>query len=181
MLVFALVVSALMGLYQEWLYSTYGKYPDEAMFYLHLLPLPLFGFMGKNIYHHAELFNQSSQSHSLRRTRVHLSLVVAWLPLFSHVGIPVMWAYLFCNMLTQYLCIRSVFILTTECSSLVVTLVITLRKFVSLLISIVYFQNDFTFNHCLGTACVFLGTFLFSNIHRDLIKYWTSRRHAHQE
>ena len=92
-----------------------------------------------------------------------------------------MWAYLFCNMLTQYLCIRSVFVLTTECSSLVVTLVITLRKFVSLLISIVYFQNDFTFNHCLGTACVFVGTFLFSNLDRDIVKFFKPPRRVHQE
>lgn len=36
-----------------------------------------------------------------------------------------------------------------------VTLVITRRQFVSLLISIVHFRNDFTLNYCLGTACVF--------------------------
>ena len=33
MLVFALIVSALMGLYQEKLYATHGKYPEEALFY----------------------------------------------------------------------------------------------------------------------------------------------------
>lgn len=33
MLVFALVVSALMGIYQERLYAAHGKYPDEALFY----------------------------------------------------------------------------------------------------------------------------------------------------
>lgn len=33
MLVFALVVSSLMGLYQEKLYATHGKYPEEALFY----------------------------------------------------------------------------------------------------------------------------------------------------
>lgn len=35
-------------------------------------------------------------------------------------------------------CIRGVFILTTECASLTVTLVVTLRKFVSLIFSILY-------------------------------------------
>jgi drug/metabolite transporter (DMT)-like permease len=34
MLIFALVVSALMGIYQEKLYANYGKHPDEALFYL---------------------------------------------------------------------------------------------------------------------------------------------------
>ncbi len=33
MLIFALLVSALMGLYQEKLYTTYGKHPQEALFY----------------------------------------------------------------------------------------------------------------------------------------------------
>lgn len=151
MLVFALLVSALMGIYQEKLYAKYGKHPEEALFYSHLLPLPFFVFTGQSIYQHVQLFNRST-----------------WLPLFNNVGIPIMWAYLICNMLTQYFCIRSVFILTTECPSLVVTLVITLRKFVSLIISIVYFQNDFTLNHFIGTVAVFLGTFLFSNVHREI-------------
>ncbi|CAF3530240.1 unnamed protein product [Rotaria sp. Silwood1] len=163
MLIFALLVSALMGIYQEKLYAEYGKYPEEALFYSHCLPLPLFAFVGESIYHHAQLFNQST-----------------WLPLFSNVGIPIMWAYLICNVLTQYFCIRSVFILTTECPSLIVTLVITLRKFISLLFSIIYFQNHFTLNHCIGTAAVFLGTFLFSNIHKEIYNYFT-RPHAHVE
>ncbi|CAF0977822.1 unnamed protein product [Adineta steineri] len=155
MLVFALLVSALMGIYQETIYAKYGKHPQEALFYSHLLPLPLFALVGKDIYQHAQLFNQST-----------------WLPIFSNVGVPIMWAYLFCNVLTQYFCIRSVFILTTECPSLIVTLVITLRKFVSLLFSIIYFQNEFTFNHWIGTASVFLGTFLFSNIHNEIIRFF---------
>jgi len=33
MLIFALVVSALMGIYQERIYARYGKYPEEALFY----------------------------------------------------------------------------------------------------------------------------------------------------
>lgn len=56
------------------------------------------------------------------------------------------------------------FILTTECSSLTVTLVVTLRKFVSLLFSIVYFQNPFTLLHWIGTVLVFGGTLIFTDI-----------------
>lgn len=92
-----------------------------------------------------------------------------------------MWAYLFCNVLTQYFCIRSVFILTTQCPSLVVTLVITLRKFVSLIFSIIYFQNEFTLNHWIGTAAVFLGTFLFSNIQNDIYRYFRRNNIEHVE
>ncbi|XP_014676959.1 PREDICTED: UDP-xylose and UDP-N-acetylglucosamine transporter-like [Priapulus caudatus] len=60
-----------------------------------------------------------------------------------------------------YAGVRAVYVLTTECASLSVTLVITLRKFLSLLISIFYFGNPFTVYHWLGTALVFSGTFLF--------------------
>jgi UDP-xylose/UDP-N-acetylglucosamine transporter B4 len=41
---------------------------------------------------------------------------------------------------------------------------VTLRKFVSLLFSIVYFQNEFTFAHWLGTFLVFSGTMIFTEV-----------------
>jgi UDP-xylose/UDP-N-acetylglucosamine transporter B4 len=68
-------------------------------------------------------------------------------------------------------CIRGVFILTTECASLTVTLVVTLRKFLSLIVSVWYFQNPFTVWHWVGTAVVFLGTLLYTEV-------WTSVRAA---
>merc|ERR1712116_93040 len=77
---------------------------------------------------------------------------------------PRIWIYLLGNIFTQYLCISAVFVLTTECASLTVTLVVTLRKFLSLLFSIWYFNNPFTTLHWLGTVLVFGGTLLFSDI-----------------
>ena len=65
------------------------------------------------------------------------------------------------NVVTQYICIRSVYILTSECTSLTVTLVVTLRKFMSLMFSIFYFRNPFTLYHWLGTVLVFGGTLIF--------------------
>eukprot|EP00731_Ephydatia_muelleri_P002373 Em0001g2373a len=77
-------------------------------------------------------------------------------------AVPSMWVYLLLNAVTQYVCVRAVFTLTASCPSLTVTLVVTLRKFLSLVVSIFYFQNPFTFYHWMGTGAVFLGTFLFS-------------------
>lgn len=68
------------------------------------------------------------------------------------------------TVLFRYVCIRGVFILTTECASLTVTLVVTLRKFLSLIFSILYFQNPFTTWHWVGTAVVFLGTLLYTEV-----------------
>lgn len=62
------------------------------------------------------------------------------------------------------MCIRSVFILTSECTALTVTLVVTLRKFLSLLISIAFFNNPFSVLHWLGTVLVFVGTVLFADV-----------------
>ncbi len=81
-----------------------------------------------------------------------------------YLAMPILWLYLIGNTLTQYVCISSVFVLTTECTSLTVTLVLTLRKFISLIISILYFQNPFTLLHWIGTILVFVGTLMFSNI-----------------
>jgi UDP-xylose/UDP-N-acetylglucosamine transporter B4 len=148
LLTIALFISARMGIYQEVLYKRYGKYPDEALFYTHLLPLPGFFILYKNIWDHT-LIATSSEPYSIP---------------IANVDVPIMWVYLLGNVLTQYICISSVYVLTTECASLTVTLVVTLRKFVSLLFSIVYFRNPFTLFHWAGTILVFTGTIIFTEV-----------------
>lgn len=146
MLTVALLLSAGMGLIQEKLYAEYGKHPGEALYYNHVLALPAFLLLSRDIGSQVALFNQSES----------IDLV--------YVSVPLIWLYLIGNTATQYLCISSVFVLTTECSSLTVTLVLTLRKFTSLIISIIYFKNAFTPLHWIGTLSVFVGTLLFTNI-----------------
>lgn len=155
MLTFALLMSARMGIFQETLYKQYGKHSKEALFYNHCLPLPGFLLLASDIYNHCVLFSQSAP--------VEVPGIAK--------DVPVMWIYLLINVITQYVCIRGVFILTTECASLTVTLVVTLRKFVSLIFSILYFHNPFTAWHWLGTALVFLGTLLYTEV-------WASVRAA---
>ncbi|TWW75878.1 UDP-xylose and UDP-N-acetylglucosamine transporter [Takifugu flavidus] len=155
MLTFALLMSARMGIFQETLYKEYGKHSKEALFYNHCLPLPGFLLLFSDIYNHGVLFSQT--------TPVAVPVV--------GLSVPIMWLYLLGNTITQYVCIRGVFILTTECTSLTVTLVVTLRKFLSLIFSILYFQNPFTTWHWVGTAVVFLGTLLYTEV-------WNSVRAA---
>ncbi|XP_023841862.1 UDP-xylose and UDP-N-acetylglucosamine transporter [Salvelinus sp. IW2-2015] len=155
MLTFALLMSARMGIFQETLYKQYGKHSKEALFYNHCLPLPGFLLLFSDIYNHCVLFSQS--------TPVEVPVI--------RQAVPVMWLYLLINVITQYVCIRGVFILTTECASLTVTLVVTLRKFISLIFSILYFKNPFTAWHWVGTAVVFLGTLIYTEV-------WTSVRMA---
>ncbi len=54
------------------------------------------------------------------------------------------------------------YVLTAHCSALTVTLVVTLRKFISLVLSIYLFDNPFTTLHWVGTALVFAGTLMFA-------------------
>ncbi|XP_062572958.1 UDP-xylose and UDP-N-acetylglucosamine transporter-like [Saccostrea cucullata] len=147
MLTVALFLTAGMGILQEKIYGQYGKHPKESLFYNHFLPLPGFVFLASDISHHVSLFNQT--------TPVSLGL---------GFSVPQMWLFLAGNILTQYICIRSVFILTTECTALTVTLIVTLRKFVSLILSIFYFNNPFTSLHWIGTILTFIGVMLFTEI-----------------
>ncbi|XP_064399731.1 UDP-xylose and UDP-N-acetylglucosamine transporter-like [Halichondria panicea] len=152
MLLTALFGSARMGIFQELLYKEHGKHPREAMFYTHALPLPAFLILGTNIWSRIISFSASEP----------ISLVYT-------LTIPKMWFYVICNCITQYVCIRGVFVLTTECPSLIVTLVVTLRKFVSLVFSIFYFNNPFTITHWLATLLVFSGTALFTGVFNPLL------------
>ncbi|KZC10044.1 PREDICTED: UDP-xylose and UDP-N-acetylglucosamine transporter-like [Dufourea novaeangliae] len=148
LLTVALFVSARMGIYQEVLHEKYGKNAREALYYTHLLPMPFFLTLAPNIWDHF--------TYALASEPMYLSII--------NLHVPKLIVYLIGNILTQYLCISSVFVLTTECTSLTVTLVITLRKFLSLIFSIVYFQNPFTVYHWIGTLLVFLGTVIFTEI-----------------
>ena len=152
MLTFALFLSARMGVYQEVIYKKYGKHPKEALYYSHCLPLPGFLFLAPDIMEHFRIAMASEP----------LSLL--------GLNIPSQMALLALNVLSQYLCISSVFVLTSECASLTVTLVVTLRKFFSLLFSIWYFDNPFTVVHWIGTFLVFSGTLIFSDVYGMIMK-----------
>lgn len=110
--------------------------------------MPAFIFYSSSIWNHAIIAAQSEEY---------------VLPVI-YVGVPILVLYLILNVLTQFLCISSVYILTSECSSLTVTLVLTLRKFLSLMFSIVYFKNPFTIGHWIGTILVFVGTLIFTEV-----------------
>lgn len=71
--------------------------------------------------------------------------------------------------------------LTTEFSSLTVTLVVTLRKFVSLLISIFFFKNPFTKYHWIATFLVFGGTFLFLDLHNKFLEVFALRKETEKK
>lgn len=157
LLVVALFISSYMGITQELLYRKHGKCAREALYYTHLLPLPAFLLMHENIRTHWLLAFKGEAFH---------------LPMLD-LAVPLILVFLLGNILAQHLCISSVYTLTTECSSLTVTLILTLRKFISLVFSIIYFRNPFTLYHWLGTLLVFIGTLMFANVIR--IPQWVKK------
>lgn len=69
--------------------------------------------------------------------------------------------YLIINALTQYICIRGVYLLAAKSSSLTVTIVLNIRKLVSLLLSIYIFGNSLASGVLIGAGFVFLGGALY--------------------
>ncbi|CAB0019972.1 unnamed protein product [Nesidiocoris tenuis] len=118
---------------------------------VHALPLPVFLLFSSNIIDHLNIAMDSEP-----------------LNIMGFAKVPALLVYLFGNVATQYLCISSVYYLTTESSTLTVTLVLTLRKFLSLIISVWLFQNDFSLYHWLGTGMVFFGTVIFTELHKQI-------------
>lgn len=108
LLTFALIVSSGMGLIQEKTYAEHGKHPSEALFINHVLGLPLFYFSRESI---STAFNTLLNTEPVNVTN----------NVFPDWNMPIGIVYLIINCLTSYACIRSVFILTTECTSLTVT------------------------------------------------------------
>ncbi|KAE8410580.1 UAA transporter family-domain-containing protein [Aspergillus pseudocaelatus] len=75
--------------------------------------------------------------------------------------IPIQVFYLLMNALTQYLCIRGVHLLSAKSSSLTVTIVLNVRKLISLLLSIYLFGNDLAPGVLMGALFVFVGGALY--------------------
>ncbi|CAI4229482.1 unnamed protein product [Auanema sp. JU1783] len=148
MLTFALIASAYLAIAQEQMYKDYGKHPTEAMFVIHAVSLPFFLLMGSDIASSAATFTASAP--------------------FSLLGInfPIsaLWVNLVLSCFLQYFCIRFVYELNSRVDALTVTLVVTLRKFLSLIVSIWWFQNPFTEQHWVGAILVFVGTLAFADI-----------------
>jgi UDP-xylose/UDP-N-acetylglucosamine transporter B4 len=144
-LLFAAILMALMGLYNEETYRIYGKHWQENVFYSHLFGLPIFLFMGKRVYD--EFVGLLSYPET-----------------FNVLGfqIPKQLAYLLLNVVTQFFCVRGANMLAGNTTALTVSVVLLLRKFVSLLLSMWLFNNSLSVTGSFGAAVVFFGAFLYS-------------------
>jgi len=182
----ALALSSVMGLAQDHAYSKYGRgHWEEGLFYLHFLALPMFAFTAPEL---------ASQVHSIntgQKVQINFNQLLSgasnWSTVGSHppvspltaLALPVMevpsfYFPLLLNILTTVVCISGVHRLTSRVSSLTVTLVLVVRKAVSLWISVIIFgkgRGDFWLWS--GAAMVLLGTVAYTiggNLRAEALK-----------
>jgi len=163
----AQVLSAIMGLYTQSTYAIYGPHWSENLFYSHFLSLPLFLPFALPLYaQFKQLLDSPVVELSLVPSGLFQSIdkqTFSWLaglvPLslssISTLRMPIHVLTLILNSLTQYACLRGVNLLGARSSALGVTIVLNVRKLVSLFISILVFGNELPIGVMLGAAVVF--------------------------
>ena len=154
LLLVAQLLSAVMGLYIQNTYAKYGGHHwRENLFFSHFLSLPLFSFFAPSLLQQYHSF-LASESLASRLPALVGNLPPQLQPLGS---IPFQMALLGLNASTQYACIRGVNLLSSRTSALTVTIVLNVRKLVSLLLSIWIFGNALSPGVLVGALVVFTG------------------------
>ncbi|EGN92273.1 hypothetical protein SERLA73DRAFT_191396 [Serpula lacrymans var. lacrymans S7.3] len=138
MLVFSLFVTGTLGLLQERTYKEYGPCWKEGVFYTHFLSLPFYSLLAPDII-------QGFRG---------LSTVPAF-QLYPYVVLTI-------NLFSQLFCVSGVNKLTSQVSSVSTNLILTVRKALSLCISVWWFQNGWNADLVLGASLVFIGSMLFA-------------------
>lgn len=125
LLLLALFLSAIMGIWQELTFAKYGRDNwQESLFYSHFFSLPLLMLRKGDLQREWNLAMASTPTR-----------LFAGSDNFS-LAVPSMVPLLALNVVTQLACINGVNRLTSKVSSVAVTLVLVVRKAVSLAISV---------------------------------------------
>ena len=159
-----------MGLYTQLTYAAYGTHWHENLFYSHFLSLPLFlpflpsllkqlrNLLASPPVQLSPSFTQPILSPFSNKTSTQSQLppilLTPSLPFYAP-QIPKHIVILTLNALTQYACIRGVNLLGARTSALGVTIVLSVRKLVSLFASIWLFGNHLPSGVIAGAAVVF--------------------------
>ncbi|KAK2867817.1 hypothetical protein FQN49_003445 [Arthroderma sp. PD_2] len=180
----AMVLAAFQGVYADRLYQKYGRNNwREGLFYSHALSIPFLlpsypqllpQFKSLLASPSVTSFIQATSAAAFDSPGNTSQLLTPVLPLIHFLAnhpsihpilsmIPIKLAYLLLNALTQYLCIRGVYLLSAKTSSLTVVIVLNIRKLVSLILSVYLFGNVLAVGVLAGAAMVFLGGGIYAN------------------
>jgi len=191
----ALLFSSILGIVQDLTYAAYRKRVahqpkeqpqsepwQESMFYLHFLSMPMFLTMRQELATQFHSLLLSPSIHIILPRTVpeiphisnHAFTPVNYLPSSYSLVIPSAVLILLLNTITQLVCVAGVHRLTSRVTSLSVTLVLVVRKAVSLLISVFLFgdrydQMDLRSKVMMlgGAGLVFAGTLAYSLVQRQ--------------
>lgn len=158
-----------MGLYTQLTYATYGSHWHENLFYSHFLSLPLFlPFLpslsaefrrllsSPPIGIFPPILNPHTTSTPSKDAQAQPPLGPLFLaPSWPTLTLPKHVIHLALNALTQYVCIRGVNLLSARTTALGVSIVLNVRKLVSLFASIWLFGNRLPAGVLFGAAIVF--------------------------
>lgn len=180
MLTLALILSGILGISQDRTFERYGRGNwEEAMFYLHALSLPLFSFawpqlttqfygansgprvsIGFNTLYSYVADTKTCGTSDPRTSSPDLLPPLPYLPIrLPNLHIPAFYIPLLLNVITQLFCVSGVNRLTSKANSLTVSLILVVRKAVSLGISVLLLGGS-KGNLCLwiGAAAVLAGS-----------------------
>lgn len=190
LLTLALLLSAVMGVWSDGIYSRYGRstaIANEQVFYGHLLSLPFFALqvgtlrsqwtqlmaasevafprarvspLSKGETPMAKFLYAAAAANELAKQR-QLGWQQRWFSVGMFDNAPKAIVYLLLNCITQIACISGVHRLSTQTSALTVSIVLNVRKVVSLLLSIYIFGNELAAGVLIGAVVVFGGGLLY--------------------
>ncbi|KAJ3930474.1 MAG: UAA transporter [Lentinula lateritia] len=146
MIVTSLLLTGILGVLQEQTYKKYGPCWKEGVFYTHLLSLPAFLFLARDVKQGLASLNRPGSSVS---GPVPGSVFVSWLILAG-------------NLVSQLICVSGVNKLTSRVSSVSTNLVLTTRKAISLCFSVWWFGSGWNAELAIGACMVFAGSLSFS-------------------
>ncbi len=151
------ILMSIMALYLENTYKLYGKHWRENLFFQHFLALPFFLFISKSaIKQFMDLWNSEPP--------ININFLTILFKGFF--GKEIYLSKQILNLLlltaTQYMCIRGVQNLAGNTTALTVMIILNIRKFTSLLLSIWIFGNPVNGGIIIGTVLVFYGAYLYS-------------------
>jgi solute carrier family 35 (UDP-xylose/UDP-N-acetylglucosamine transporter), member B4 len=147
-----------MGIYLESTYARYGSNWREGLFYTvllhtrklmkHFLGLPFFIPLLPRIFRDFHTLTQSP----------YVQIPPSIAALFPYqLLIPRHILFLIINVATQYLCVRGVNRLSAISTALTITIILNIRKFTSLALSVIVFGNKLATGVKIGAILVALG------------------------
>lgn len=143
------IIQAILGHSQAVFYKKFqdraprNQLADEYLFSAHVLSLLMIVGLWKDIAHSARL-------------------AFATPPISAFLPLPQGMVWLLLNNASQLVCIKGVFRLSAHYNPLTVNITLSVRKFLSVMFSIVWFGNAWTSLHSASTLAIFGGVFAYS-------------------